>query len=214
MLQSPWLEFYLHYSQGSDIVIFSKIIDKFWLIHLKYFSFLSWLKKMKYFFAVVILQQQLSYFLFFDSYFGILDVNSMYHSQDNITNKVSTTPSCFQTSNDPYLKEEVRYQNEKENKQNSEIYPLDQEISSNDTTCPKITRSATISDVQLLLLEKQSFTVNTEEENASDRIFSLHFLWARIALSLKPTHTNMHVISKPEIVFKTRTELRLGKRKD
>ena len=126
---------------------------------------------MKYFSAVVILQQKLSYFLFFDSYFGILDVNSMYHSQDNITNKVSTTAnSCFQTSNDPYLKEEVRYQNEKENKQNSEIYLLDQEISSNDTTCPKITRSATTSDVQLLLLEKQSFTGNNEEENANDRV--------------------------------------------
>merc|ERR1711953_1539246 len=94
----------------------------------------------------------------------------MYHSQDNITNKVSTTPSCFQTSNDPYLKEEVRYQNEKENKQNSEIYPLDQEISSNDTTCPKITRSATTSDVQLLLLEKQSLTGNNEEENANDLV--------------------------------------------
>ena len=91
-----------------------------------------------------------------------------HHSQDNITNKVSTTPSCLITSNDPYLKEEVRYQNEKENKQNSEIYPLDQEISSNDTTCPKITRSATTSDVQLLLLEKQSFTGNNEEENAND----------------------------------------------
>ena len=126
---------------------------------------------MKYCLAVVILKQKISYFLFFISYFGILDVNSMYHhSQDNITNKVSTTPSCFQTSNDPYLKEEVRYQNEKENKQNSEIYPLDQAISSNDTTCPKITRSATTSDVQLLLLEKQSFTGNNEEENANDLV--------------------------------------------
>ena len=108
------------------------------------------------------------YIFVFDSYFGILDVNSMYHSQDNITNKVNSTPSHFQTSNDPYLKEEVRHQNEKENKQNSEIYLLDQEISSNDTTCPKINRSATISDVQILQLEKQSFTGKEEEEKADD----------------------------------------------